>query len=104
LGIGLAPNTTPITIIRRLLDKIGYGLTCIGRDGKSSNRVRVYQVVNPKDGRFEVFQRWIAQSSQLLDSSEQRLDPSSRLVVQATGKADLDEDVEYVQLCLNFCE
>src|SRR5919199_1072055 len=104
LGIGLAPNTTPITIIRRLLDKIGYGLTCIGRDGKSSNRVRVYQVVNPKDGRFEVFQQWIAQSPQLLDSSEQRLYANSRLVVQATGKADLDEDVEYVQLCLNFCE
>ena len=29
VGIGLAKNSTPITIIRRFLDQIGYGLKCI---------------------------------------------------------------------------
>lgn len=104
LGIGLAHNATPITIIRRLLDKIGYGLTCIGREGKSSNRLRVYQMVNPNDGRFEVFHQWLAQSSQLLNSSEQPLDSSSRFVNSTAESADLGEEVEYVQLCLTFSE
>jgi hypothetical protein len=86
------------------LDKIGYGLKCIGREGKSSNRVRVYQMVNPNDGRFEVFQQWLGQGSQLLDISHKRLDSTSRLVNSAAGSADLGEEVEYVQLCLTFSE
>ena len=104
LGIGLAPNTTPITIIRRLLDKVGYGLKCIGRGGKSSNRVRVYQVVNPSDGRFEVFHQWLTHSSQLLDISDKRLYSSSKLIDSTAREADLDEPVEYVQLCLSFSD
>ncbi len=104
LGIGLAQNSTPITIIRRLLDKIGYGLRCIGREGKSSNRVRVYQMVSPNDGRFEVFHQWLGQGSQLLDISHQRLDSTSRVVTSTAGAVDLGEDVEYVQLCLSFWE
>ena len=104
LGIGLAPNTTPITIIRRLLDKVGYGLKCIGRGGKSSNRVRVYQVVNPSDGRFEVFHQWLTHSSQLLDISDKRLYSSSKLIDSTAREADLDEAVEYVQLCLSFSD
>ena len=102
LGIGLPKNATPITIVRRLLDKIGCELRCIGRGGKSSNRVRVYQVVHPQDGRFEVFQQWLAFGSQLLDISDQRLYPNSKLVDDTAGSADLGEQVEYVQLCLNL--
>jgi hypothetical protein len=104
LGIGLAQNATSITIIRRLLDKIGYGIQCIGRQGKSSNRVRVYQVVNPLDGRFEVFQQWLTFGSQFLDSSDRRLCSSSRIVDSTTQAGDSSEDVEYIQLCLSFAE
>ena len=104
LGIGLAPNATSITIIRRLLDKIGYGIRCIGRESKRLNRVRVYQVVNPSDGRFEVFQQWLAFGSQLLEISDKRLYSSSRLVDSTAGSADLGEEVKYVQLCLSFPE
>ena len=95
-------DATPIIIIRRLLDKIGYGIRCIGRESKRSNRVRVYQVVHPEDGRFEVFQQWLAFGSQLLDISDQRLYPSSKLVDDTAGSADLGDQVEYVQLCLNL--
>jgi hypothetical protein len=104
LGIGLAPNATSITIIRRLLDKIGYGIRCIGRESKRLNRVRVYQVVNPSDGRFEVFQQWLAFGSQLLEISDKRLYSSSRLVDSTARSADLGEEVKYVQLCLSFSE
>ncbi|MEQ9671031.1 plasmid replication protein, CyRepA1 family [Coleofasciculus sp. G2-EDA-02] len=97
LGIGLASNATPIRIVRRLLDKIGYGLQCIGRESKRLNRVRVYQVVHPSDGRFEVFQQWLAQSCEVLEKSHQRLDACST-------EAKIDAGVDYVQLCLNFSD
>lgn len=99
LGIGLAQNSTPITIIRRLLDKVGYGLKCVGRQGKSANRVRVYQVVNPNDGRLEVFQQWLSASNQLLDISEKWKDTRVKLVDRT---ANLSENTEYVQLSLCF--
>ncbi|MEQ8998253.1 MAG: plasmid replication protein, CyRepA1 family [Coleofasciculus sp. B1-GNL1-01] len=101
LGIGLARNATPIRIVRRLLDKIGYGLQCIGRESKRLNRVRVYQVVHPSDGRFEVFQQWLAQSCEVLEKSHQRLDACSK---EANNKADADAGVDYVQLCLNLSD
>ncbi len=103
LGIGLARNATPVTIVRRLLDQIGYGLRCIGRKGTSPNRVRVYQVVKPLDGRIEVFQQWFSQGNQLLDISEQWRDSSPRLA-DSTAETVLGENVEYVQLCLRFPE
>jgi len=101
LGIGLARNATPIRIVRRLLDKIGYGLQCIGRESKRLNRVRVYQVVHPSDGRFEVFQQWLAHSCEVLEKSHQRLDACSK---EANNKADVDAGVDYVQLCLNLSD
>ncbi|WP_446373535.1 plasmid replication protein, CyRepA1 family [Coleofasciculus sp. D1-CHI-01] len=101
LGIGLARNATPIRIVRRLLDKIGYGLQCIGRESKRLNRVRVYQVVHPSDGRFEVFQQWLAHSCEVLEKSHQRLDACSK---EAKNKADVDAGVDYVQLCLNLSD
>lgn len=69
-----------VTIIRRLLDKVGYGLKCVGHQGKSAKRVRVDQVVNPDDGRFEVCQQWLSASNQLLDISERWQDSSMKLV------------------------
>ncbi|HEY9605657.1 MAG TPA: plasmid replication protein, CyRepA1 family, partial [Allocoleopsis sp.] len=102
LGIGLPKNATPITIVRRLLDKIGYELKCIGRGGKSSNRVRVYQVIHPQDGRFEVFQQWLAFGSQFLDISNRRQDLASTIVDSTTKAIDSGEESEYIQLCLRF--
>jgi hypothetical protein len=70
MGIGIAKNSSPITIIRRLLDKIGYGLTCLGLKTIAKKRVRVYQVVIPKDGREEVFKQWLLRDNCSPGSSE----------------------------------
>lgn len=70
LGIGIAKNSSPITIIRRLLDKIGYGLTCIGLETVAKKRVRVYQVVPPNDQREEVFKQWWYRDENCPGSSE----------------------------------
>ncbi|MBR8833260.1 MAG: DUF3854 domain-containing protein [Stigonema ocellatum SAG 48.90 = DSM 106950] len=102
LGIGLAQNATPITIVKRLLDKIGYGIKCIGRQGKSSNRARVYQVVSPNDGRFQVFQYWLASSTQELEISEMRRDISLRKVETKTRSGDSGKENQYIQLSLGF--
>ncbi len=111
LGIGLAKNAAPITIVRRLLEKIGYGLRCVGRTrqasctkaaptkGISRSRVRVYQVVNPDDGRFEVFKHWLAMDGKLSTIETNWQDSRSSLIGNTNVAVDLEE-VEYVQLCL----
>ncbi len=101
LRIGLPAKATPIVIVRRLLDKIGYGLRCIRRESKTQNRVRVYQVVNPEDGRFEVFRHWLASEEQLLSSPFSGLDEHSPEFNSQVVSVNSDES-EYVQLCLSF--
>jgi len=104
LGIGLPKNATPITIVKRLLDKIGYGIQCIGRQGKSSNRTRVYQVVNPNDDRFEVFDYWLASSTQESEISALRRNVTSRTLESETTSPKPGKAVKYVQLGLSFAE
>ncbi|MDY7021266.1 MAG: plasmid replication protein, CyRepA1 family, partial [Cyanobacteriota bacterium] len=60
IGIGLAKSSSPIMIIRRLLDRIGYGLECLRVESDCKKRIRVYGVVEPDDERQEVFQEWLA--------------------------------------------
>jgi hypothetical protein len=101
LGIKLAVKATPIMILRRLLDKIGYGLKCIRRESKAQNRVRVYQVVNPQDGRIEVFGHWLASESQLLGTPLYWSNEFSPQVNTQVPFVDSNSS-EYVQLCLSF--
>lgn len=58
-GIGLAKNSSSITVLQRFLDKIGYRLTCVGIQSQGKKRVRVYRVVEPQDHRDQIFQYWL---------------------------------------------
>jgi len=58
-GIGLAARSTPIVVLRRFLDKIGYGLKCDRLESYRKKRYRVYHLVLPEDGREGVFQQWL---------------------------------------------
>jgi hypothetical protein len=64
LGITLSDNDSPIVILRRLLKKIGLKLKYLGRDG-TGDRQRVYRVVDADDGRYEIFQNWLAKEKAL---------------------------------------
>ncbi|MGK7921106.1 MAG: bifunctional DNA primase/helicase, partial [Trichodesmium sp.] len=60
LGIGLAKNSSPIIIVRRFLEKIGYSLEFLRTETHQKKRLRIYRIVNSDDGRFEVFQQWLS--------------------------------------------
>ena len=99
VGIGIAKNSTPITIIRRFLDKIGYSLKCLRTESQGKKRLRVYQIVRPDDGRNLVFSHWLRQ------------DESKRVVGQeipfnfnlsALERYPEAKNNGYVQLCLDL--
>ena len=61
MGIGIAKNYSPVTIIRRFLEKIDYGLKYIRceSENKGRKRIRVYQIATPEDEREQVFKHWL---------------------------------------------
>ncbi len=58
LGIGLAVNSTPITIVKRFLEKIGCTFQYVKSQTQNKKRVRLYQIVIPDDQRHTIFQYW----------------------------------------------
>jgi hypothetical protein len=57
-GIGIAKNASPVTIVRYFIDRLGFGLQCLRCGGDRRKRIRVYQIVEPKDDRQQVFEKW----------------------------------------------
>ena len=58
LNLGIAKNHTPITIVSRLLDKIGCKINCLRNESRNRTRIRVYQILDPEDERERVFDYW----------------------------------------------
>lgn len=99
MGIGIAKNASPITIIRRLLDKIGYGLTCCGTKTINKKRVRLYQVVTPNDNRQKVFQQWLLKDQNAPGTSEPWFEP---YLVSKPQPQDRQDKNNHIQLSLDF--
>ncbi|MEA5573110.1 plasmid replication protein, CyRepA1 family [Calothrix sp. UHCC 0171] len=59
LGISVSEGMTPMAIVHTLLDKLGLSLSYVGRLGSRGKRERVYEFVEPKDGRDEIFAKWV---------------------------------------------
>lgn len=64
LNLGIAKNHSPITIVSRLLSKIGCKIQCLRYESQNKKRVRVYQIVAPDDNREQVFEHWLNQDQQ----------------------------------------
>lgn len=58
LGVSISKGLSGIVIIQKLLSKLGLKLSYVGRFGERDNRERVYQFVEPKDGRDGIYQGW----------------------------------------------
>jgi hypothetical protein len=91
LGIGIAKNASPITIIRCLLNKIGYGIVCLRIENCQPKRIRVYQIVKPEDNRELIFQQWLNRE---LDYPY-NIDSPKLPTIQSQG-------VNHIQLTLNI--
>jgi hypothetical protein len=59
LNIAIAKNYSPITIVSRLLNKIGCKMQCVRSQSIAKKRVRVYQILTPEDRRERVFAHWL---------------------------------------------
>lgn len=99
MGIGIAKNASPITIIRRLLDKIGYCLTCIGTRKVNQKRVRVYQVIAPNDNRESVFQQWLLRDQKSPGGSEPWFE---EYLMPKSSSKPMTKSVNHIQLSLDF--
>jgi hypothetical protein len=98
LGIGIAKNASPITIVRRCLEQIGYGLILLKTRKINRKTVRIYQLVSPQDGRELVFQRWLERDRQLPGSSEGWFEDNWPQFQQAPKATEMQ--TPYVQLSL----
>ncbi|MEM7590820.1 MAG: bifunctional DNA primase/helicase, partial [Cyanobacteria bacterium P01_A01_bin.83] len=100
LNVGIAKNYSPITVVSRLLGKIGCKIKCLRYESCNQKRVRVYQIVAPDDQREQVFAHW-------LNIDRQR--PGNSLFWTGESQADSGHQVpstttdnHYLQLKLNF--
>ena len=99
MGIGIAKNYSPVTIIRRFLEKIDYGLKYIRceSENKGKKRIRVYQIAKPEDNREEVFKYWLTRDGDRPGSSLFWNEGNFKL-----NKSPNSEDTKYLQLSLNL--
>jgi hypothetical protein len=99
LNIGIAKNYSPITIVSRLLDKIGCKIKYSRYETIRHKRVRVYQILSPEDQRQQVFTYWLNSDRQrpgnsLFWSGHQCLHPTQSLPNKVESN--------YLQLSLNI--
>ncbi|MEB3311200.1 MAG: plasmid replication protein, CyRepA1 family [Snowella sp.] len=101
VGIGIAQNASPITIIRRFLDEIGFGLNPLKSKRVNKKSVRVYQMVCPQDQREAVFEQWLIRDRALPGSSEGWFD-EYWLKLRLSEQKHRSKTAPYVQLSLDL--
>lgn len=101
VGIGIAHNASPITIIRRFLDLVGYDLQVLKSKKIDKKQVRIYQVIVPSDGREAVFQQWLIRDRALPGSSEGWFDEYC-LKLKSSGQKHQSDTAPYRQLSLDL--
>lgn len=73
LGISISEELGAITIVQKILSKLGLRLSYVGRFGSRGHRERVYQFIKPKDERDDIFATWkkrYTPSSKAVDSGQ----------------------------------
>ncbi|MEP1076578.1 DUF3854 domain-containing protein [Leptolyngbya sp. PL-A3] len=70
LGVSISDKMSPIQIAQSLLSKVGIKLKCVGQSGGAGHRERIYQFVEPKDGRDEILHRWFTRDDASRTNSE----------------------------------
>lgn len=99
LNIGIAKNYTPITIVSRLLDKIGCKIKCMRYESHQKKRVRVYQILSLEDKREQVFAYWLKSDRQRPGNS---LFWSGNQPLNSIQSPPSSTEKDYLQLSLNI--
>jgi hypothetical protein len=99
LNLTLAKNYSPITIISRLLGKIGCKIKCLRYESQGQKRIRIYQILAPEDRREQVFTHWLNIDRQrpgnsLFWSGDRHVSSQNKISAQIT-------DDNYLQLSLD---
>lgn len=98
LNLGIAKNYSPMTIVSRLLGKIGCKIKCLRYETCNKKRLRVYQIAAPDDQRHQVFAHWLQIDRQRPGRS---LFWSGQSTIDLTQQPTAEQD-DYLQLKLNF--
>jgi len=96
LGLQFARSSKPIVILRRLVDKLGLKLKCVGRDG-TGERSRIYQIVGHDDGRDLVFAAWLSQDESSTSSTSGNKYIKPELDVDITPNLDAENALAKIQ-------
>jgi hypothetical protein len=99
LNITIAKNYSPITIISRLLDKIGCKIQCLRYETINKKRIRVYQILSPEDQRQQVFIHWLNSDRQRPGNS---LFWSGNQCLNSTQSLPNKPEHNYLQLSLDI--
>lgn len=59
LNLGISSTDTPITVIKRLINAVGWDIRFLRKEGMRGQQQRVYSLTRPVDGRDEVFVAWL---------------------------------------------
>ncbi|MEC4807165.1 MAG: plasmid replication protein, CyRepA1 family [Jaaginema sp. PMC 1079.18] len=86
-GVGLAKNYSPVTVLRRFLELLGYSLKYCRIESQGKKRVRIYQIQDPADNRLQVFERWLVRDTGIIPedtkiTKARSLTPNSRQYYQ----------------------
>jgi hypothetical protein len=99
--IGLSVKSTPIMILRRFLDKIGYSLNCLGQERVAKKSIRTYQINTPQDQREKVFQNWLILDQISLGNIQEELRRNENYLL-SIAKDLPQENLNYIQLNLSL--
>jgi hypothetical protein len=101
MRISISKKASPIMIIRRFLEKIGYGLVNTSCEGDRYKRIRVYRVAIPDDNREAVFKQWLLKDRKYPGSSEPCLDEKF-LTHNNSDRLEQISNNNHIQLQLNL--
>jgi hypothetical protein len=91
LNITIAERDTPISILKRLLGKLGIDLRYLKRDG-TGERERVYQIAAPADKRDEVFAFWLQRDQEKTNQPSPSSHPSTSTEGNNNGNSEPASD------------
>jgi len=99
--IGLSNKSTPIMILRRFLDKIGYSLNWISQEKLKQKIIRLYQINVPQDGRDQVFNNWLILDRMSLGNIQEELRRNEDYLLSLVKNSG-EEISNYIQLNLSL--